>query len=66
MPFCTQCGHNNPDGSRFCSQCGTRLESAGPAEASTGGAAGDNPSDSTATKPAAAAASALGDVASGK
>jgi hypothetical protein len=27
MPFCTQCGHQNPDGARFCSQCGTRLES---------------------------------------
>jgi hypothetical protein len=28
MPFCTQCGHQNPEGSRFCSQCGTRLEEA--------------------------------------
>ena len=28
MPFCTQCGHQNPEGSRFCSQCGTRLEPA--------------------------------------
>ncbi|GGF34845.1 hypothetical protein GCM10011519_05380 [Marmoricola endophyticus] len=28
MPFCTQCGHENPDQARFCSQCGTRLESA--------------------------------------
>ena len=26
MPFCTQCGHKNPDDARFCSQCGTRLE----------------------------------------
>ena len=26
MPFCTECGHQNPDGARFCSQCGTRLE----------------------------------------
>lgn len=26
MPFCTNCGHRNPDGARFCSQCGTRLE----------------------------------------
>jgi pSer/pThr/pTyr-binding forkhead associated (FHA) protein len=25
MPFCTQCGHRNPDDARFCSQCGTRL-----------------------------------------
>src|SRR3954470_8600122 len=44
MPFCTQCGHNNPDGSRFCSQCGTRLESAGPAAATA-----ENPSETTAT-----------------
>jgi len=32
MPFCTNCGHRNPDGARFCSQCGTRLESAEPAQ----------------------------------
>jgi pSer/pThr/pTyr-binding forkhead associated (FHA) protein len=44
MPFCTQCGHHNPDGARFCSQCGTRLESPGPAPATA-----DNPGDSTAT-----------------
>ena len=25
MPFCTACGHQNPDSARFCSQCGTRL-----------------------------------------
>ncbi len=23
MPFCTSCGHANPEGSRFCSNCGT-------------------------------------------
>ncbi len=28
MPFCTACGTQNPDGARFCSQCGTRLVSA--------------------------------------
>jgi pSer/pThr/pTyr-binding forkhead associated (FHA) protein len=28
MPFCTNCGHRNPDGANFCSQCGTRLEPA--------------------------------------
>jgi pSer/pThr/pTyr-binding forkhead associated (FHA) protein len=26
VPFCTNCGHNNPNDARFCSQCGTRLE----------------------------------------
>src|SRR4028119_2215411 len=25
MPFCTQCGHENPGTARFCSQCGHRL-----------------------------------------
>ncbi|GAA5003989.1 FHA domain-containing protein [Actinopolymorpha pittospori] len=27
MPFCTQCGHENAEGSRFCSQCGKALGS---------------------------------------
>jgi pSer/pThr/pTyr-binding forkhead associated (FHA) protein len=40
MPFCTQCGHQNPEGARFCSQCGSRLEAAG---------AGDRPGETTAT-----------------
>ena len=25
MPFCTNCGKQNPDDARFCAQCGTRL-----------------------------------------
>ena len=25
MPYCTQCGHHNHEGSNFCSQCGQRL-----------------------------------------
>ncbi len=25
MPFCTNCGHDNPEGSNFCAQCGTAL-----------------------------------------
>lgn len=25
MPYCTSCGHANPDSARFCSQCGTPL-----------------------------------------
>jgi pSer/pThr/pTyr-binding forkhead associated (FHA) protein len=25
MPFCTNCGRQNPDDAKFCSQCGTRL-----------------------------------------
>ena len=31
MPFCTACGHPNPDDARFCSQCGTRLVTSPPA-----------------------------------
>jgi pSer/pThr/pTyr-binding forkhead associated (FHA) protein len=26
MIYCTNCGHPNPEGSNFCSQCGTPLE----------------------------------------
>lgn len=25
MPFCTQCGHENPADAKFCAQCGSRL-----------------------------------------
>jgi hypothetical protein len=25
MPFCTNCGHDNPDGSNFCARCGAPL-----------------------------------------
>ena len=27
--FCTQCGHSNPDGSRFCGACGAALPATG-------------------------------------
>jgi pSer/pThr/pTyr-binding forkhead associated (FHA) protein len=27
MPFCTNCGHDNPEGSNFCANCGTALTS---------------------------------------
>ncbi|MBA3310787.1 MAG: FHA domain-containing protein [Nocardioidaceae bacterium] len=37
MPFCTECGHQNPESSRFCAQCGHRL------------VAGDKPAESTTT-----------------
>ena len=35
MPFCTECGHQNPDGARFCAQCGHRLVSSEPPAEST-------------------------------
>ena len=34
--FCTQCGHQNPDGSRFCARCGAALASAVPAAPAAG------------------------------
>ncbi|MGI8613466.1 MAG: FHA domain-containing protein [Nocardioidaceae bacterium] len=37
MPFCTECGHQNPEGARFCAQCGHRLVAA------------ERPSESTST-----------------
>jgi pSer/pThr/pTyr-binding forkhead associated (FHA) protein len=41
MPFCTNCGHDNPDGSNFCAQCGAPLSAArtqppAPSRVSTG------------------------------
>jgi pSer/pThr/pTyr-binding forkhead associated (FHA) protein len=35
MPFCTQCGHENPDDARFCSNCGAVLR---PGASGAGGA----------------------------
>ena len=54
MPFCTECGHQNPDGAKFCSQCGHRLEQAAPSRADTpsgtpSGPAREAPSESTST-----------------
>ncbi len=50
MPFCTECGHQNPDTARFCSQCGTRIVTEVPA-AAPAAAAGDqeSPGETTAT-----------------
>src|SRR5215204_1875626 len=38
MPFCTQCGQENPPDANFCSRCGARMASAE-----------SSPSDSTST-----------------
>jgi pSer/pThr/pTyr-binding forkhead associated (FHA) protein len=35
MPFCSQCGHANPEDSRFCSSCGAALRPPSPGETST-------------------------------
>jgi pSer/pThr/pTyr-binding forkhead associated (FHA) protein len=42
MPYCTNCGRQNPDDARFCAQCGTRLVAAD-------GPAGEPAGESTAT-----------------
>lgn len=35
MPFCTACGRQNPDDARFCAQCGNRMATPDPADASS-------------------------------
>ncbi|MDN5763376.1 MAG: zinc-ribbon and FHA domain-containing protein [Microlunatus sp.] len=39
MPYCTNCGHGNPDGSNFCGQCGSALT-----ESPAGGVSPSSPS----------------------
>ena len=46
MPFCTECGHRNPDDARFCSQCGKRLVTD---EAGAPGREEETPGETTAT-----------------
>ena len=40
--FCTQCGHQNPEGSRFCASCGAALSR-------TGGGSGERAVETTST-----------------
>jgi pSer/pThr/pTyr-binding forkhead associated (FHA) protein len=47
MPFCTACGKQNPDDARFCSQCGTRLQTSGAAPSKPAAGAGDGESTAT-------------------
>jgi hypothetical protein len=49
MPFCTQCGHQNPDDARFCSQCGTRIAAAAPEAAAGDTGAGEPAVETTST-----------------
>ena len=44
MPYCSQCGSQNSDNARFCSQCGTPL-----APPASGSSSGEAASDATAT-----------------
>ena len=49
MPYCTNCGHDNPDGSNFCARCGAPL----PQSATRGEATDPTPTgDTTKTMPA--------------
>jgi len=41
VPYCTNCGKGNPDDARFCSQCGTPLQSAGTDSTATISIGGD-------------------------
>ena len=50
--FCTQCGHQNPDGSRFCASCGAALSR-------TGGGSGERAVETTSTISLAALEGAL-------
>lgn len=47
MPFCTQCGRQNPDDARFCAQCGAKLVTAGQVSDDT--TVGEPVGESTAT-----------------
>ena len=47
MPYCTNCGHDNPEGSNFCGQCGTPLSTV------TAAVDRDSATDTTRTMPAA-------------
>ena len=49
MPFCTECGKQNPDDARFCSQCGRKLETDAAAEASAEAGAQEGLGETTAT-----------------
>jgi pSer/pThr/pTyr-binding forkhead associated (FHA) protein len=49
MPFCTECGNQNPDDARFCSQCGRRLATPSGGDAGAGAPAPDAPGETTAT-----------------
>lgn len=54
MPYCSQCGNQNSDNARFCSQCGTPLAAGAQRPAGQAGPAGQPgstpaPNDATAT-----------------
>lgn len=52
MPYCTNCGHDNPEGSNFCGQCGSALKPTSAASPS---------SQASPSSPASASRAATGD-----
>lgn len=53
MPFCTNCGHDNPTGSNFCARCGEPVQkSQAPAEGTSTETDGVHTGDTTRTIPA--------------
>ena len=52
MPFCTNCGHDNPEGSNFCAQCGAPLTAAPPAPSTPASGSRVPTGDTTKTIPA--------------
>ncbi len=49
MPFCTNCGKQNPDDARFCSQCGRPMQTDAAAETPVAPAGQESPGETTAT-----------------
>ena len=49
MPFCTECGHRNPDDARFCSQCGRRIVREDTPAPPAGGGDQETPGETTST-----------------
>lgn len=49
MPFCTECGKQNPDDARFCSQCGHRIVADAPVQSSAEPVNHESPGETTAT-----------------
>ena len=59
--FCTQCGHQNPDGSRFCGRCGAAI----PTGSASGAPSRVSDSTSTISLPALEGALEAGEAAGG-
>jgi hypothetical protein len=55
MPYCTNCGHDNPDGSNYCARCGAPLPPTTASSSTSPAKEADAPTgDTTKTMPAMA------------